>query len=51
MKNKKKLPIRLYITNSVAGGIGLKGAEMITHTIKLDIAIVTDVFMIPQRQI
>ncbi len=41
--NKKKLPFGLYITNSVQEEIGLRGAEMITHTIKPDVAIVTDV--------
>jgi len=42
-ENKKKLPFGLYITNSVQEEIGLRGAEMITHTIKPDMAIVTDV--------
>ncbi|HKJ05968.1 MAG TPA: M42 family metallopeptidase [Flavobacteriaceae bacterium] len=42
-ENNKKLPFGLYITNSVQEEIGLKGAEMITHTIKPNIAIVTDV--------
>lgn len=42
-KNKKKLPFGLYITNSVQEEIGLRGAEMITQTIKPDAAIVTDV--------
>lgn len=42
-ENKKELPFGLYITNSVQEEIGLKGAEMITHTIKPNIAIVTDV--------
>jgi len=42
-ENKKKLPFGLYITNSVQEEIGLRGAEMITHTIKPDVAIVTDV--------
>ena len=41
--NKKTLPFGLYITNSVQEEIGLRGAEMITHTIKPDVAIVTDV--------
>ncbi len=41
--NKKKLPFGLYITNSVQEEIGLRGAEMITHTIKPNVAIVTDV--------
>jgi putative aminopeptidase FrvX len=42
-ENKKSLPFGLYITNSVQEEIGLRGAEMITHTIKPNVAIVTDV--------
>ncbi|GFR72303.1 aminopeptidase [Elysia marginata] len=42
-ENKKKLPFGLYITNSVQEEVGLRGAEMITQTIKPDVAIVTDV--------
>ena len=42
-KNKKTLPFGLYITNSVQEEIGLRGAQMITHTIQPDVAIVTDV--------
>ena len=42
-KNKVKLPFSLYIVNSVQEEIGLRGAEMIAHTIKPDVAIVTDV--------
>lgn len=42
-ENKKKLPFGLYITNSVQEEIGLRGAEMITKTIKPNVAIVTDV--------
>ena len=42
-ENKKKLPFGLYITNSVQEEIGLRGAEMITNTIKPNVAIVTDV--------
>lgn len=42
-ENKKELPFGLYITNSVQEEIGLRGAEMITHTIQPDVAIVTDV--------
>ncbi|HKL37089.1 MAG TPA: M42 family metallopeptidase [Salegentibacter sp.] len=42
-KNKKKLPFGLYITNAVQEEIGLRGAEMITHRIKPNVAIVTDV--------
>ena len=42
-ENKDKLPFCLYVTNSVQEEIGLRGAEMITNTLKPDIAIVTDV--------
>ncbi|MGH1385709.1 M42 family metallopeptidase [Kordia sp.] len=42
-ENKVKLPFGLYVTNSVQEEIGLRGAEMITHTIQPDVAIVTDV--------
>jgi putative aminopeptidase FrvX len=42
-ENKVKLPFGLYITNSVQEEIGLRGAEMITQTIKPNLAIVTDV--------
>jgi putative aminopeptidase FrvX len=42
-ENKKKLPFGLYITNSVQEEIGLRGAEMISQTIKPNVAIVTDV--------
>ena len=42
-ENKVKLPFGLYITNSVQEEVGLRGAEMITQTIKPNIAIVTDV--------
>lgn len=42
-ENKKKLPFGLYIVNAVQEEIGLKGAEMIAHRIKPDVAIVTDV--------
>ncbi|WP_431137459.1 M42 family metallopeptidase [Psychroserpens mesophilus] len=42
-ENKKKLPFGLYVTNSVQEEIGLRGAQMITETIKPNIAIVTDV--------
>ena len=42
-ENEKELPFGLYITNSVQEEIGLRGAEMITHTIKPNVAIVTDV--------
>jgi putative aminopeptidase FrvX len=42
-ENKKKLPFGLYITNAVQEEVGLRGAEMITQTIKPNVAIVTDV--------
>ncbi len=42
-ENKIKLPFGLYITNSVQEEVGLRGAEMITNTIKPNIAIITDV--------
>ncbi|HEX8563307.1 MAG TPA: M42 family metallopeptidase [Flavobacterium sp.] len=42
-ENKKTLPFGLYITNSVQEEVGLRGAEMITKTIRPNAAIVTDV--------
>ena len=42
-ENKKSLPFGLYITNSVQEEVGLRGAEMITQTIRPNVAIVTDV--------
>tara|TARA_E500000178_G_scaffold167122_1_gene166531 strand:- start:2448 stop:3536 length:1089 start_codon:yes stop_codon:yes gene_type:complete len=42
-ENKKTLPFGLYITNSVQEEVGLRGAEMITQTIKPNMAIITDV--------
>lgn len=39
----RQLPFNLYIVNSVQEEVGLYGASMITHTIKPDVAIVTDV--------
>lgn len=42
-KNKIQLPIGLYIVNSVQEEIGLRGAQMIAHNIKPDLAICTDV--------
>ena len=41
--NKIKLPFGLYITNSVQEEVGLRGAQMITETIKPNVASVTDV--------
>jgi len=42
-ENKRKLPFGLYIVNAVQEEIGLRGAEMIAHHIKPNLAIVTDV--------
>lgn len=42
-EHKKKLPFGLYVVNAVQEEIGLRGAEMITQTIKPNVAIVTDV--------
>lgn len=42
-ENKVELPFGLYVTNAVQEEIGLRGAEMITETIKPNVAIVTDV--------
>lgn len=39
----KKLPFKLYIVNSVQEEIGLRGAQMITQSIKPNVAIITDV--------
>ena len=40
---KKKLPFTLYVVNSVQEEIGLRGAEMMAHRIKPDLALITDV--------
>ncbi|WP_158825021.1 M42 family metallopeptidase [Mucilaginibacter lacusdianchii] len=42
-ENNKQLPFGLYIVNAVQEEIGLRGAEMIAHRIKPNVAIVTDV--------
>src|SRR5690606_2095380 len=42
-ENKNTIPFGLYIVNAVQEEIGLRGAEMIAHRIKPDVAIVTDV--------
>lgn len=42
-ENKIELPYSLYIVNAVQEEIGLRGAEMISETIKPHVAIVTDV--------
>ena len=42
-ENDKTLPFGLYIVNAVQEEIGLRGAEMIAHRIKPNVAIITDV--------
>ena len=42
-ENQVELPYSLYVVNSVQEEIGLRGAQMIAHRIKPDVAIVTDV--------
>ena len=42
-ENKDKLDFGLYIVNAVQEEVGLRGAEMITQTIKPNVAIITDV--------
>ncbi|MBO9702263.1 MAG: M42 family metallopeptidase [Sporocytophaga sp.] len=42
-ENGNQLPYSLYVVNAVQEEIGLRGAEMIAHRIKPDVAIVTDV--------
>ncbi|MDX2188733.1 MAG: M42 family metallopeptidase [Bacteroidota bacterium] len=42
-ENKNELPFTLYIVNAVQEEIGLRGAEMIAHRLKPNLAIVTDV--------
>jgi len=42
-KNNIKLPYTLYVVNAVQEEVGLKGATMITETLKPHAAIVTDV--------
>lgn len=42
-ENEIKLPYSLYLVNSVQEEVGLRGAEMITQTIKPNVALVTDV--------
>lgn len=41
--NKKKLDFGLYIANCVQEEVGLRGAQMLVHTIQPNVAIVTDV--------
>lgn len=42
-ENNNQLPFGLYIVNAVQEEIGLRGAEMIAHRIKPNLAIITDV--------
>jgi putative aminopeptidase FrvX len=42
-EKSKKLPFKLYVVNSVQEEIGLRGAQMVTQTIKPNVAIITDV--------
>ena len=42
-ENNINLPFGLYVTNAVQEEIGLRGAEMIAHRIKPNLAIITDV--------
>lgn len=42
-KARKELPYSLYIVNAVQEEVGLRGAEMISRSIKPDVALVTDV--------
>lgn len=42
-ENKDKIDFGVYFTNSVQEEVGLRGAEMITKTIRPNVAIVTDV--------
>jgi putative aminopeptidase FrvX len=41
--NKQKLDYGLYIANCVQEEVGLRGAQMLVHTIQPDVAIITDV--------
>lgn len=42
-ENNINLPFKLYVVNSVQEEIGLRGAQMMAHSIKPDVAIITDV--------
>ncbi len=42
-EQKVELPYSLYVVNAVQEEVGLRGAAMIAHTIKPDVALVTDV--------
>ena len=43
LKKIRSLPFSLYVVNSVQEEIGLRGAQMIAHKIKPNVALVTDV--------
>jgi putative aminopeptidase FrvX len=44
LKEKKvKLPFTLYVVNAVQEEIGLRGAEMMAHRLKPNLALITDV--------
>ncbi|ALI98043.1 M42 family metallopeptidase [Rufibacter tibetensis] len=49
-ENEVKLPFGLYIVNAVQEEIGLRGAEMIAHRIKPNVAVITDVTHDTQSQ-
>ena len=42
-ENQQQLPFGLYVVNAVQEEIGLRGAQMVAHRIKPDVAIITDV--------
>lgn len=42
-EEKVRLPYSLYVVNSVQEEVGLHGAAMMAHTIKPDVAVITDV--------
>ena len=42
-ENKVDLPFSLYVVNSVQEEVGLRGAQMVTESIRPNVAIVTDV--------
>ena len=42
-EHERKLPFGLYIVNAVQEEVGLRGASMIAHRLKPDVAIITDV--------
>lgn len=42
-ENQQQLPFGLYVVNAVQEEVGLRGAQMVAHRIKPDVAIITDV--------